>query len=83
MYEVHLHSSHPKIGQVHSQDSPLWVFCMVAGPDPHLFERTLQLISTHGDKNSYREYSVTWCRIIIWLNKVTTIGVRYRSVRSS
>ena len=43
-------------------------------------ERTLRLVSTHGDKNSYL---ATLCKIIIWLNKVTTRGVRYRLVRSS
>ena len=35
-------------------------------------ERTLQLISIHGDKNSY-QYLATLCEIIIKLNKVTTI----------
>ena len=46
-------------------------------------ERALQLISSHGDKNSYQEYLVTLCKIIIKLNKVTTIDVRDGSVGSS
>ena len=37
-----------------------------------LFERTLRLISIHGNKNSY-QYLATSCEIIIKLNKVTTI----------
>ena len=36
-------------------------------------ERTLWLISIQGDKNSYLEYPATLCKIIIWLNKATTI----------
>ena len=41
------------------------------------------LVSTHGDKNSYRKYPVTLCKIIICLNKVTTIDVRNKSVGST
>ena len=43
-------------------------------------ERTLWLISIHGNKNSYQKYLATLCKIIIKLNKVTTIDVRDRSV---
>ena len=46
-------------------------------------ERTSWLISIHGDKNSYQEYLATLCKIIIKLNKVTTIDVRDGSVGST
>ena len=46
-------------------------------------ERTLRLVSIHDDKNSNRKYFATWCKIIIWLNKATTLDVRNRLVGST
>ena len=48
-----------------------------------IIERTLRLISIYGDKNSYQEYLATLCKIIIKLNKVTTMDVRDGSVGST